>query len=73
MTRVIHTAVHDELVREVSQGTSEERIAWLLRGIADRIEAARGNPVKLNDLMSVLRENPDKFSKDSTISAYRIQ
>ncbi|MDN4982248.1 hypothetical protein QY049_03280 [Bradyrhizobium sp. WYCCWR 13022] len=59
---IIHNSLYDDLCREIDSGTPEERIGLLLRGIASRIQAADANPVKLSDLMSILRENPDKLA-----------
>ncbi|XUJ34025.1 hypothetical protein ACQ5SK_42940 [Bradyrhizobium japonicum] len=61
--KIIHNRLYDELCREIDSGTPEERIALLLRGIADRIQAANANPVKLSDACSILRENPDKLAR----------
>jgi len=58
-----NSALHDDLVREIDAGTPEERIGLLLRGIADRIQAANANPVKLSDLCSILREHPAKLAR----------
>lgn len=59
----MNSAMHDELIREIDCGTLEERIGFLLRGIADRIKAANANPVRLSDLRSILRENPAKLAR----------
>ncbi|MBR1328824.1 hypothetical protein [Bradyrhizobium ottawaense] len=58
---IVHNRMYDDLCREIDSGIPEERIALLLRGIADRIQAANANPVKLTDLVSILREHPDKL------------
>ena len=60
---IIHNALYDQLCHEIDSGTPEERIGLLLRGIADRIQAANANPVRLSDLCSILRENPQKLAK----------
>lgn len=61
--KIIHNRLYDDLCYEIDSGTPEERIALLLRGIADRIQAANANPVKLSDVCSILRENPDKLAR----------
>ena len=48
---------HQDLDDEIGHGCPQERINWLVRGLADRIEGCRGNPVKLSDVVSILREN----------------
>lgn len=60
---IIHNGLYDDLCREIDSGTPEERIALLLRGIVERIRAANLNPVRLNDLTSILSENPDKLAR----------
>ncbi|MCA6102788.1 hypothetical protein [Bradyrhizobium australafricanum] len=60
---IIHSALHDELVREIDSGSPEERVALLLRGVAERIQAANLNPVRLSDLTSILREHPAKLTR----------
>ncbi|APG11409.1 hypothetical protein BKD09_24040 [Bradyrhizobium japonicum] len=60
---IIHNRLYDDLCYEIDSGTPEERIALLLRGIVDRIKAANLNPVKLNDLTSILSEHPDKLAR----------
>ena len=52
-----NSKLHQDLVAEISHGPPPERIDWLMRAIADRIEGCRGNPVKLSDVVSILREN----------------
>lgn len=55
-----NSKLHDDLVNEVEPHESaEESIKWLCLGIADRIEGCHGSVVKLSDLATVLRENPD--------------
>ncbi|MEY9457990.1 hypothetical protein [Bradyrhizobium ottawaense] len=54
---------HEDLVYEISQGSSHDAFAALIAGIADRIEAARLNPVKISDLVSILREDTTKLYK----------
>ena len=61
--KIIHNKLYEDLCDEIDHGTPEERIALLLRGIADRIQAANANPVRLSDLCSVLRENPSKLCR----------
>lgn len=56
--------LHDDLINEVEpHENAEESVKGLLLGIADRIEACHGNVVKLSDLATILREDPDKMSK----------
>jgi hypothetical protein len=52
-----NSKLHQDLVAEISQGNPQESIRWLMITVADRIEGCRGNPVKLSDLVSILREN----------------
>ncbi|MCK1693835.1 hypothetical protein [Bradyrhizobium sp. 144] len=61
--KIIHNRLYEDLCREIDSGTPEDRIALLLSGIADRIQAANANPVKLSDLCSILREHPAKLAK----------
>ncbi|MGY3366237.1 hypothetical protein ACVWZL_003362 [Bradyrhizobium sp. GM2.4] len=61
--KIIHNRLYEDLCREIDSGTPEDRIALLLSGIADRIQAANANPVKLSDLCSILRENPAKLAR----------
>jgi hypothetical protein len=58
---IIHNRLYEDLCHEIDSGGPEERIGLLLRGIADRIQHANANPVKLSDLCSILREHPDKL------------
>jgi hypothetical protein len=53
----MNTKPHQDLVDEIRHGFPQERIHWLVAGIADRIEGCRGNPVKLSDLVSILRQD----------------
>lgn len=56
--------LHDDLINEVEpHETAEDSVNGLLLGIADRIEACHGNTVKLSDLATILREDPQKLSK----------
>lgn len=56
--------LHDDLINEVEPAeTPEDSVNALLLGIADRIEACHGNPVKLSDLCTVLREDPPKVGR----------
>ena len=55
--------LHDDLIAEV--GTSEnvnDNVHALLNTIADRIDACHGNQVKLSDLATILREDPQAVS-----------
>lgn len=61
--KIIHNKLYEDLCDEIDTGPPEERIGLLLRGIADRIQAANANPVKLTDLCSILREHPAKVAK----------
>ncbi|PSO29823.1 hypothetical protein [Bradyrhizobium sp. MOS002] len=61
--RIIHNKLYEDLCDEVSHGSPSDAVALLLLGIAQRIEDCRANPVKLTDLVSILRENPDKLTR----------
>lgn len=61
--KIIHNRLYDDLCDEVGHGSPADAIALLLSGIAQRIEDCRANPVKLTDLVSILRENPDKLTR----------
>lgn len=55
--------LHDEFVAEI--GTSESidgNMHSLMEAIAARIDACKGNRVKLSDLATVLREDPKAVS-----------
>ncbi|WP_426608863.1 hypothetical protein [Bradyrhizobium sp. McL0616] len=54
---------HEDLVDEINHGSSHDAFAMLIAGIADRIEGARLNPVKVSDLVSILREDTTKLYK----------
>ncbi|MET4295443.1 hypothetical protein ABIB06_005973 [Bradyrhizobium sp. LB8.2] len=54
---------HEDLVYEISHGSPHENFAALIAGIADRIEGARLNPVKISDMVSILREDTTKLYK----------
>jgi hypothetical protein len=56
-----NTKPHEDLVHEVSHGSPQEAFHSLITGIADRIEATRLNPVKVSDLVSILREDSTKL------------
>lgn len=59
-----NSKLHDDLVNEVEALESpEESVKSLCLAIADRIEACHGNVVKLSDLATVLRENPEAVGK----------
>lgn len=56
--------LHDDLLNEVEPHESaDESVKALLLGIADRIEGCNGNAVKLSDLATILREDPEKVSQ----------
>jgi hypothetical protein len=59
--------LHDELVAEVEPHENvQDAIKALSNAIADRIEACHGNPVRLTDLKSILREDPAKVARAVT-------
>jgi hypothetical protein len=59
-----NSKLHDDLVNEVEPLESPEAsVAGLMHAIADRIEGCHGNVVKLSDLATVLRENPEAVGK----------
>lgn len=59
-----NSKLHDDLVNEVEPLESpEESVASLMNAIARRIEGCDGNKVKLSDLATVLRENPEAVGK----------
>lgn len=59
-----NSKLHDDLVNEVEPlETPEESIKSLMLAVADRIEGCNGNLVKLSDLATVLRENPEAVGK----------
>ena len=50
--------LHDEFVAEIGQSESiDDNVHSLLESIADRIDACKGNKVKLSDLSTILRED----------------
>lgn len=56
--------LHNDLLNEVEPHESaDESVKALLLGIADRIEGCNGNAVKLSDLATILREDPEKVAK----------
>ena len=58
-----NSKLHEDLVYECSNHASApEAISLLLNAIADRLEAAKLNPVKVSDLISILREDTSKLS-----------
>jgi hypothetical protein len=55
-----NSKLHDDLVNEIEpQNNADDSIKALCLAIADRIEACHGSAVKLTDLATVLRENPE--------------
>lgn len=59
-----NSKLHDDFVNEIeSLDDVETSVAALVNALADRIEASHGNPVKLTDLKTVLREDPGKIAK----------
>jgi hypothetical protein len=59
-----NSKLHDDLINEIEpMETPEESATALMLGIADRIEGCNGNKVKLSDLATVLRENPNAIGK----------
>ncbi|WP_426615401.1 hypothetical protein [Bradyrhizobium sp. McL0616] len=54
---------HEDLIDEINHGCSQDAFASLIAGIANRIEATRLNPVKVSDLVSILREDTTKLYK----------
>lgn len=56
--------LHNDLLNEVEPHESAEKsVKSLLLGIADRIEGCNGNVVKLSDLATILREDPEKVAQ----------
>jgi hypothetical protein len=59
-----NSKLHDDLVNEVEPLDSPEgSVAALMLAIANRIEGCAGSKVKLSDLATVLRENPEAVGK----------
>lgn len=58
-----NSKLHEDLIYEISHGSPQENFVSLIAGIADRIEGARLNPVKVSDLVSILREDTTKLYK----------
>lgn len=55
--------LHDELIGEIGPWENvEDNMTSLLGSIADRIDACNGNRVKLSDLSTILREDPQAVS-----------
>jgi hypothetical protein len=55
--------LHDDLIAEIEPNENvQESIDAAFRAIADRIEGCHGNPVKLSDLCSILREDTTKVA-----------
>lgn len=55
--------LHDEFVAEIGRSESiDDNMHSLLESIADRIDACKGNRVKLSDLATILREDPKAVS-----------
>lgn len=58
-----NSKLHDDLVNEIEALESpEDSVKALIGALADRIESAADNRVKLTDLKTVLRENPDAIA-----------
>jgi hypothetical protein len=58
-----NSKLHDDLVNEIEALESpEESVKALIGALADRIESAADNKVKLTDLKTVLRENPNAIA-----------
>ena len=58
-----NSKLHDDLVNQIEALESpEDSVKALIGALADRIEAAADNKVKLTDLKTVLREDPDKIA-----------
>ncbi|MCG2626580.1 hypothetical protein L6654_08080 [Bradyrhizobium sp. WYCCWR 13023] len=60
---IVHNKLYEDLCAEVDHGSPYDAMALLLSGIAWRIEDCRANPVKLTDLVSILREDPGQLTK----------
>lgn len=59
-----NSKLHDDLVNEIEALESpEDSVKALIGALADRIESAADNKVKLTDLKTVLREDPDAIAK----------
>jgi hypothetical protein len=55
--------LHDEFVGEIGRSESiDDNVHSLMESIADRIDACKGNKVRLSDLSTVLREDPKAVS-----------
>ncbi len=55
--------LHNDLINEVDPYENvRDSIVAFCNGVADRIEASQGNRVKLSDLCSILREDPEALS-----------
>ena len=58
-----NSKLHEDLIYDCSHHASaSEAISLLLNGVADRLEACKLNPVKVSDLISILREDTTKLS-----------
>lgn len=58
-----NSKLHDDLVNQVEPLEDVKgSIAALVDAVADRLEACGGDPVKLTDLKTVLREDPEKVA-----------
>lgn len=59
-----NSKLHDDLVNEIeSLESPEDSVKALIGALADRIESCADNKVKLTDLKTVLREDPDAIAK----------
>jgi len=55
--------LHNDLINEIDPHENvRDSIAAFCNGIADRIESTNGNRVRLTDLVSILREDPDALA-----------
>lgn len=59
-----NSKLHDDFVNEFeSLEDTKASVTAMLHALADRIEVSKGNVVKLTDLKTILREDPDKVAK----------
>lgn len=55
--------LHDEFIAGIGTSASvDDNVHAMLNSIADRIDECGGNRVKLSDLATILRENPQAVS-----------
>ena len=66
--------LHNDLINEVDSHESvHASVVAFCNAVADRIDASKGNRVRLSDLMSILRENPEALADailNNTIEAH---